>query len=224
MRLTLLKVEPVEAGFERLRVAPLEKTGERVVYPCLNATMRLGEFLPLELNHISLYVLESHLNLQREFRLYLMGAYQIDTLRLSGIYFFRDEEDEGHRIWALYPPIVFIYEEEVKILPQAGELSAPDTSLLRIPVIHDGIHRAWLAKEDSSALRCIVICGFRGYRLYAFPNSWSQVKVYNDLVGEKPPLKKFYRREPNYSFMLALNSALGRYEGMPQLIEYDRSI
>ena len=196
MDITIERVIPMEEAFDRLRQAPLDAAVEEV-FIYRNAIMRLCDFFVGELNPTSLYVLREHVELQRQLRQHILGAYGIDTLKLESVLCLKTETG----LVGMAPPVVEIYEEMVHIVPLAGDRNPPPALKLRIPILKDGIHRAWLAHEEQMPLRCVSIHGaLEGYLPYAYPNAWSSVS----LLDSVPPEKKFYRRQQPYSFMRPL--------------------
>lgn len=194
MIVKLEKVEPIEKAFARLRQAPLEATGSKdniLIYK--NASMRICDFVPRELNPTSLYVLRGQLDMLRRLRLELLEQYQIDIFKLSHILHLRTEDG---RLIGMAPPFVEFYEETVQILPLPEDRLSPPSQTVKLPIIKDGIHRIWLANEELETIRCIAVSGaLQAYPPYAYPNAWSEVKVYDS----KPEQKKFYRRHIPYS-------------------------
>lgn len=199
MNVELVGRKPIEIAFERLRAAPLEAAGDEEIFLYRDATMRLGDFHPDELNLTSLYVLEPNLAIQRDLHRTLLERYDIDTFGLSEVLHLKT----GAEIIGMAPPVVEIYEETVHIVPRPGDRMPPIPLVLKIAIVKDGIHRVTLARELGKMLRCIVISGADQWILpYAYPNHWGQVQIYP--TKDAVPLKKFYRREDPYSFMRPL--------------------
>lgn len=195
---TIENTEPIEAAFARLREAPLEAADGEDVRIYMNATMRVADFYPDELNLTSLYVLKPTIAQLEKLRAELLQNHAVDILRHGCILHVRT--DDGKLIGTA-PPFVEIYEEQVWVVKHRGERTPPSPVTVKIPILKDGIHRAWIARALGIPLRCIVVSGaLPQYRPYAYPNGWSQVQLYD----EKPPLKKYYRREEPYSFMRPL--------------------
>jgi|SRR3989338_3261483 len=193
--LTLEKIEPIEDAFARLRKAPLDAAGGQSILIYQNASMRICDFMPEELNPTSLYVLENHLDSLRHLREELLKRYQIDILRFSSILHVRTPDGV---LIGIAPPFVEVYEETVQLIPREGDRVPPPRSVIKVPVLKDGIHRAWIAREENIPLCCVVVSGATGdYLPYAYPNSWSEVKLY----AEKPEEKKFYRRQNPYTYL-----------------------
>jgi hypothetical protein len=199
---TLERIEPIEQAFARLRAAPLEAAGDEQIRIYENAVMRITDFFPDELNLTALYVLKPQLKLLRDLRAELIRRYDIDVLRLSAVLQLRTHDGQ---LFGMAPPFVEIYEEEVQIVPFPGDREPPPPFLMKVPVLKDGMHRAWLAREENIPIRCVVVHGALRYGTYAYPNQWSQVHVHD----EKPAQKKYYRRQKQYSYMRPLSALRG---------------
>jgi len=200
MTTVLERIEPIGEALARLRAAPLEVTGNEIIPIYRHATLRTGDFFPDELNPTALYVLARQIEYLQNMRRELLARYQIDILRLSSILHLRDERDG--RLYGMAPPFVEIYEERVQIQPLPGDRE-PSPLSLKIPILKDGIHRAWIAREERVMLGCIVAHGALPDHLpYAYPNEWSQVRV----VDGRPEQKKIYRRQVPYSYLRPLKA------------------
>ena len=65
----------------------------------------------------------------------------------------------------------------------------------------DGIHRVYLAREESLPVTCIVSRRTDSeYLHYAYQNTWREAKIYDEVPKEK----KYYRRQEKNSFMRPL--------------------
>lgn len=215
MNITIEKIEPIKKAFERLKNAPLEAADGENILIYKNAKIRLADFASEELNLTSLYVLRNQLDFMKKLRKHLMDLYMIDILQLSSILHLKKENGE---IVGMAPPFVEIYNEKIHIIPLSEDRYPPNVSLIQVPILKDGIHRAWIAREENVLLRCILLHGaFQECMPYAYPNSWSEVKT----VEEKPELKKFYRRQNPYTFMRPLK-ALRQTGELPPPPEWGR--
>ena len=115
------------------------------------------------------------------------------------------------------PPFVEFYEETVQIMPLPSDRNPPILKI-KIPVIKEGIHRIWLAREEGTPIRCITVSeALPEHPPYAYPNSWSEIKVYDS----KPDLKKYYRRQKEYSNLRPLK-VLRQTGDKPPEPEYGR--
>ena len=209
---TIEKIEPIEAAFARLRAAPLDAAGDTPVYIYRNAHMRLADLAPDEVNLTSLYVLKPQIALLREMRKQLLGDYGVDILKLSSVLHLKTADGE---ILGMAPPFVEVYEEMVSVVPKPGDRQPPSELLLKIPVFKDGMHRAWIAREECELVRCVVVSGALGGHLpYAYPNAWSQVVAYNS--KEERGQKKFFRRQEPYTFMRPLRALRQTGDSLPK--------
>ncbi|MEK7560141.1 MAG: hypothetical protein AAB522_02485 [Patescibacteria group bacterium] len=215
MNITIEKVEPIEKAFERLKNAALEVTNGENILIYQNATMRVSDFFPKELNLTSLYVLKNQLDFIKRLRDYLQNRYQIDILNLSSILHLKTEDG---KIIGMAPPVVEIYQETVQIIPLPQDKNPPEKSLVQVAILKDGVHRGFVANEKNELMRCIVIHGALSEHMpYAYPNEWSKVKIFE----AKPEQKKFYRRQNPYTFMRPLK-ALRQTSDTPPPPEWGR--
>lgn len=202
MLVTIEKRIPIEQGFDAIRNATLENAGDEKIYFYKEAELRLAYFTPEELSPVALYLLEEHLKVQRELRHILLEEYGIDTLHLREILHLHTEKG----LEAMIPPYVEISEEVVKLVAKDGDREPGDSTRIKvtIPILPDGLHRAYLAQEVGETLTCVVASGMDtiSYPYASYPVSWSDVKVYQEV----PPVKKFYRRQEKYSFMRPLDA------------------
>lgn len=213
---TLERIEPIENGISRLLASPLEAAGEQHILIYENATARLCDFFPDELNLTSLYVMKRQLERLREIRAHLIEKHQIDILHLDATLHLRQEDGT---LLGMAPPFVEIYDEEVTIVSRADEQQPPPVTL-KVPILKDGIHRAWIAREEKTSFRCLLVHGaLKGHRPYAYPNAWDQVQLCED----KPALKKYYRRVDPYTYMRPLK-ALRQIGDTPAAPEWNRKI
>lgn len=195
---TLERILPIEQAFCAAREAVLEEAAGKEVYFYRDATLRLENLWPENINPAAVYLLKENLNFQRELRRYLLDRYGIDTLQLSVVVHLKTEKG----IIAMIPPYVEVSEEQVRLIPGPEDRESPAKQALRIPILIDGLHRAQIAREEGLPLRCIVCSGNydAGYLYTAYPAHWSQVQIYDKV----PEVKKFYRRQNKYSFMRPL--------------------
>lgn len=195
MNATIVRIEAIECAFERFRNAPLSAGGGKEDLPFHKANIRLSTMFTEEFNPGSLHVRRSRLEFQRELRRQLLERYQIDILNLSSMLHIGTEEG----IWGMVPPYVEIVQENVCIVPRLGDRSPPPRTSINTAILVDGVHRAWIAREEGIPLQCILVSGVpKKYPLpYAYPNEWSQIKIYDN----PPKVKKFYRRQDPYTLM-----------------------
>ncbi|MEK9200507.1 MAG: hypothetical protein AAB909_00875 [Patescibacteria group bacterium] len=185
-QLKLINIEDFDLGFNRLKNAKLELSGDLDLFEYQNAEIGLADLTMQDLLPCSYYALKSRLEFQREYRERLLRELGLDLFRLPGIAYIKD----GEKVFGLVPPFVESYPEE------SGEI---------VSVLQDGVHRFLLSAELGIKIKCILIKNVncdRRYLPYAHPNSWEELK----LIDELPSIKKRYRREPKYSFMRPLSS------------------
>lgn len=201
MELKIVKRFPLVQAFEAAENALLENTGEEKVLFYENASMRLAEFDPEELNPVSLYLLQKNIDFQIELRAHLLRQYEIDTLKQNEVLHLQDKDGKIH---SLIPPYVEISTERVVLLPKKGDRQAPPCSVVNIPLIIDGLHRAEVARALGLNLFCITVRTKKtlNYPYAAYPVSWSEVQIY----PEVPKVKKLYRRQDPYTFMRPLDA------------------
>lgn len=216
MDITVVKNVPItQETFDLLRAAPLENTGDEEIFIYRNATMRLASLWPEEVNLTSLYVLQDRLDFQRELRAHLLKEYEVDTLQLSSVLTLQN----GDKQFGMTPLYVEIYQETVQIIPLPGDRLPPKEVSLRVPILKDGLHRMWLAREEGIQAGCILIHGaLKEYPPYAYPNSWEEVSVCEEI----PKTKKFYRRQQPHTHMRPVDT-LRTAADAPSITEYGRT-
>jgi len=199
MEATVERIIPLREGIAALQQSVLENTGGLVVPYYQRAVIRVADLRPDECNPVSLYLLQKNLDKQRELRAFLWDRYAIDTLQMSVIVHLRTPEG----LVGVCPPYVEVSHETVQLIPSDAELETPAYQSMRVPLIVDGLHRAWLAREEGVPLRCVIAeGGDPAYPYGAYPVGWHEVKVYDAV----PPVKKRYRRADKYSFMRDLDA------------------
>jgi hypothetical protein len=101
------------------------------------------------------------------------------------------------------PPYVELTPEFVSLIPALGDRLPRTTQFLTVPLLLDGIHRVWLARQENSLIRCVTVrnCEWQ-YPSAAYPNEWSEVQV----CAEVPKIKKRYRRQLPYTHMRPLDA------------------
>lgn len=216
MDITLERVVPItEESFERLRRAPLENAGGEEIFIYHNATFRIADLWPDALNPTSLYLLRYKIEFQKQLNAHLLREYNIDTLALDSVLLL---ENAG-ALFGMAPLWVEIFKERTRLIPLPGDRTPPPESTLRVPILKDGLHRAAIAREWRRTVRCLEIHGaLEGYPPYAYPNSWDEVVVRDDI----PAVKKFYRRHDPHSFMRPIR-VLRSAAGAPPTTEYGRT-
>ena len=212
--ITLEGIEPIEEAFARLRMAPMDKTGDAEILVYEHANLSIRDVDLALVSPTSLYALEQNLTFQRELRSHLMAQAGIDTLCLSGVLRLRGPDG----IIGMAPPVVEIYQDTVSVNPQEGDQVHDKPIVMDFAILLDGIHRGLLARELGMTLRCVVIQhALPGPLPYAYPNSWGEVEVHNNV----PAIKKRYRRKNAYSFMRPVKY-LGQVDGEAPITQYGR--
>jgi len=166
---------------------------QRLVYT--DARISLKRFYTEEINPTTFYLLKRGIKLQRELRTTLLDKYEIDTLNLDAAY---EIENEKGEIWGLTPPIIELTPRKVKYVPRKGEIPYEDEVVVQVPIINDGAHRVWLARENHETFVGLFISGADpNFPFYAHPNEWSMVKILDEVPKDKRD-KKFYSMENCY--------------------------
>jgi len=181
---------------QRLRQVQLLKSDAQgnPIYPYKDAHITFRQVHPDEVNPTTFYLLRQGIEQQRQLR-QEFRIHHIDTLALGGAVVYRTEE--GTR--TLLPPIVEVQEEEVIFKNPLGDQTYVQPFRVKIPVINDGAHRVYVAREEKvSPVVCVISGALVGFPLYAFPNHWDDVKIV-DAVPERKEEKKLYRRGDNYA-------------------------
>lgn len=199
MDIVLERTIPIEDAFACLRSALLENAGGQEIRFYQNARLRLADVYPDELNPAALYILRDNLEFQRALREHLLREYRIDTLQLSSVLHLKTPNG----LIGMAPPYVEISEEMLMFVGQEGDRRPPGRLTLRMPLLIDGFHRAYLAHENGLPVRCVVASNLpRAYAYCAYPCAWDQVAVHDAV----PKVKKFYRRQDAYTFMRPLDA------------------
>ena len=173
---TIERVIPWDELEQRLRETPLLRQGDsEPVYPYEDAKIRLEKMAYADVAPTSLYVIRKNLAIQAAIASDL-SAVGYHPLELEGGLVLKNETGEE---MGLVPPIVEETDEEGKY-------------------VLDGAHRTsmgrWLGRTHFVAIH---VSGIRSdCPGYAFPNSWDEVKVMEE-VPTNPAEKKHYRGE-NY--------------------------
>lgn len=189
---------PFSTAFNAARNSPLEEAGDKKVLFYRNADFRLVDYFADELNPVALYILKKNLDFQFQLREYLLRIYGVDTLQLPGVLHLR----QGDKIVGMIPPYVEIARENVSLVPRDGDRQPPARQTLQVPLLIDGFHRVWLARELGLPVKCLVVRNTdQDYPYASYPVAWSDVKVHDEV----PKVKKYYRRQDPYTFMRPLD-------------------
>ncbi len=188
---------------QRLRTVPLFKPDAKgnPIHPYKNARIDFRQVHPDEINPTTLYLLRQGLEQQQQLREAFREQHHIDTLCLSGAIVYSTEEG----VRTMLPPIVEVQEEKVRFDNPLGDKQYLKPFRVKIPVINDGAHRMYLAREEHAKGRggvfprvCVITGALPEYPLYAFPNHWDDVKIVDEVPAEKRE-KKLYKREDSYA-------------------------
>ena len=191
-----VSLQDVEA---RLRQVPLKQRdteGNQIfVYRAANIGFRHID--PNEVNPSTFYLLRAGLEFQRQLRAELLSQEGIDTFDLS--HALRIDVDGG-REHLLIPPVVEVTPRTVQFVPRTKEeLTISDQVEVGIPVINDGAHRMFLAREAGKPIKVIYISGVDpNFPFYAHPNEWGRVRIMDAVPADKHK-KKFYSRDDCYA-------------------------
>lgn len=183
---------------DRIRKVPLvqkSKEGSEIfVYE--QARISLRELDPNEVNPTTFYLLKNNLEFQRDLRKVLQETEGIDTLSLDMTLEIKNQDGE---LWTLMPPIIEVTPRQVKYSPLEDEIRHEQIVKVQIPIINDGAHRVYLAREMGIPFRGVFISGVdERFPFYAHPNEWERVKLV-DSVPKTKEEKKFYSREDCYA-------------------------
>ncbi len=197
MKIEIVRRIPFSELAKKIRHVPLvqkdSEGSERYVYK--NARVSVKTFHPDEVNPTTFYLLKKGLEFQTELHETMIRDYGIDTLNLDAGYEIRNEKGE---IWGLIPPIVEITPRRVRYVAGKEEISYKEAVTIQIPIINDGAHRVWMAREKNNLFKALCISGADPeFPFYAHPNEWSRVKLVDEVPKDKRE-KKFYSRENSY--------------------------
>lgn len=183
----------------RLRQVPLKQRDEQgnPIFVYRGANIGIRHIKPDEVNPTTFYLLRAGLEFQRQLRAELLSKEGIDTFDLA--YGIRLSADDGKE-HLLIPPVVEVTPRTVQFIPtKKEELAFPDHVEIGIPVINDGAHRMFLAREVGENIRVIHISGADpNFPFYAHPNDWERIRVVDQVPANKRE-KKFYSREDCYA-------------------------
>ena len=183
----------------RLRQVPLKQRDEQgkpiLVYQSANIGIR--RINPNEVNPTTFYLLSAGLEFQRKLRAELLSKEGIDTFNLPYALRFNIDDGKEH---LLIPPVVEVTPRTVQFIPRKKEeLAFPDHVEIGIPVINDGAHRMFLAREAGEEIKVIHISGVDpNFPFYAHPNDWERIRVVDQVPANKRE-KKFYSHKDCYA-------------------------
>lgn len=200
MQITLLEHIPAEELLKRVRAIPLMRPKEapadfQPVLPYEEAELSFRTVWPDELNPTSFYALRGKLSFLRELQGELARQGH-DLFNLDGGLILKGETKN----WTLTPPVVEHVFEKVVFQNATGDLAYSSPFKVGLPIINDGLHRVYLAREQKKMIKVIHICRHWNphHPFYAYPNAWEEVKIVEE-VPSNPADKKLYRRDDCYS-------------------------
>ena len=178
---------PFEDLMDNLKNVPMLM--DENIKPYKNARIRLVEMDPNDLNLSTLYYLIGNIEFQKKFRKELLWE-GYNSLKIGWLLTF--DWDDGKE-YSLMPPVVEVVEREINIIPREWEIDHSSKILkVKIPLLLDWFHRAFVAKEFWEKLQVIYVENVDPTcPSYAHPNSWDEV-VACDEVPSNPVLKKHY--------------------------------
>lgn len=192
MKIEVLKEIPFGELERNIRSVPLLKSPDVFVYADANISLR--EFHVDEINPTSFYVIKDNLQRQKDLREVLLKK-GIDSLHLDKAYEIKNSLGE---MWTLMPPVIEVAERKISYVPQEDEIKYSDEIKLKIPVINDGMHRVFLAREEGESFNGVYVSGvMKEFPFYAHPNGWDMVKMVDEVPATKKE-KKFYSRNDCY--------------------------
>lgn len=161
--------------------------GDLTQRPYQTATIELRTIETSDVKPLSRYILRNHLETQRFLHWGFQEEHGIDTLSLEAeqarILFQLEGETEE---WALIPPII-------EVSPHDG-----------LPVLVDGEHRFFLAKELEVPVQVIWIENIpEKYPVVALPLEWSEVEPFEEV----PPV--FSKREYRFPTLASMPDISG---------------
>ncbi len=183
---------------EKIRKVPLlqKRNDSFEIYVYKEARISLRELDPEEVNPTTFYLLRSGLEFQRKLRKKLLEQDNIDTLHLTSAY---ELENEKKEIWTIMPPIIEVTQRVIKYQSKEHELTYDLPVNIKIPIINDGAHRVFIAREEGLSFKGIYISKIlEEFPFYAHPNEWERVKIVETIPKTKEE-KKFYSRENCYA-------------------------
>lgn len=178
-----------ETLIENLRKVHLAGRPELKIYQNANITLK-REVSPDNIIFSQYYVMKKDIEEITQTRKCLL-SYGIDIFKLQGYIrlYYIDDMDHQLKVFDILPPIV--------------EISKADEN---IPLLNDGMHRLYLARESKSLINIVMIGDFDyDYPYYALPNyeGWKNLKI----CSEVPEIKKNYRTKDYKTLFRDFNSA-----------------
>lgn len=199
MNINVVRRIPFGELEKKLRQVPLLHTKDANGAPLFvysDAKITFRTVFPDELNPTTYYLLKKNLAFQRDLRAHLIDTEAIDPFALSEAV--ELENTDTREVWTLTPPIIEVSEERVSFHGKEGDICYEDQFRVKLLVINDGAHRAYLARELNVPVTIVHIHGVDSrYPFYALPNGWERVRVVSE-VPKTMAEKKAYRRTDSY--------------------------
>ena len=169
------------------------------VRPYADADIGLRAVAADFLHPVQTYVSRRRIDELTRLRAAIWETCREDMLRLFEIIRFRVEGEDGIR--AVAPPIVvWSREQVVPFCPQDDHVLLPSPPItLDLPIIADGMHRCWMARESGVEPVVLTVSGVKPETpYYAYPSSWTAVEVLPTVPEEKHKRKR-HRVKNHYS-------------------------
>jgi hypothetical protein len=193
MRVEVVAEKPLDELILNVKDIPLLQAANTLPYE--NATVRLREMGTDEVAPTSRYVLAGNLAMQRTLRATLREVYGIDPIALDRGYTLRVAGSDGNPIeWGLVPPIVEDSIETFRFVNERGDREYDHHLRIHVPLLIDGLHRAFTARKEGLDLNVLYITG-TSLPFYAIPHQWEDVHIHERV----PEHKKDYRVSEPYA-------------------------
>ncbi len=194
MSIKIIHISTTDELFQDIRKVPLHDNPNIFVYK--DSKLSIKEFYADELNLTKINFLRDNLERTKLLRNELLEQHGIDILRLDSKITY---QDNNGREWVMIPPIVELSAKKIKYIPRNnGELDPlKEFDNIKIPVLGDGGHRGYLARELGIQMKVVYISNSNpNYPFYAYPNSWEESQLV-DTVDAKNT-RKYYVWEDKY--------------------------
>jgi hypothetical protein len=208
-------------NIENIRKVPIPEFAKQLQYitllkdttvkPYQNARISLKEFHAEEVNPSTFYLIRKNLEFQMALRQHLLEKHGVDTLRLDSFLEITSVKEDGTKeIWGLTPPVIELTPRLVKYHPQDGEVAYEHAEKVYIPIIVDGLHRVFMAKQLGLPFNALYISGAsEEHPFYAHPNHWDKVRLFDETPKTMEEKKLYTRPSPNYYYLYRDFNSLG---------------
>lgn len=194
MKYNIISKSSTQELIDLVRTVPLLSDPAVQVYE--NSNISIKEFYPEELNLAKLSFIKSNIERTKQLREDLITQHNIDILNLD----FRLEfQNENEKSWVIIPPIVELSPKAVQYVPKENE-EDPNRIFenIKIPILGDGAHRGFVAKELGVQIKVVFISNADPkYPYYAYPNDWSEAEIAEETVAKEK--RKYFVWEDKYS-------------------------